>query len=111
MIDSLLDQLARQRGIGDAYHNYRGDRVTISRETKSALLAAMGCPVNDATAIERALQEGEAARWRSLLPPVAVVFPGRRSARRYAELARGGRRRRGTARRDSSGRFARSRTR
>jgi 4-alpha-glucanotransferase len=76
MNDSLLDRLARQRGIGDAYHNYRGDLVTISRETKSALLAAMGCPTSDAIAIERALQEGEAARWRSLLAPVAVVFPG-----------------------------------
>ena len=51
MIDALLDQLARQRGIGDAYHNYRGDLVTISRETKTAILAAMGCPVDDATRV------------------------------------------------------------
>ena len=25
MLDSLLDQLARQCGIGDAYYNYRGE--------------------------------------------------------------------------------------
>ena len=43
MLDSLLDQLARQRGIGDAYHNYRGELLQISRETKTAILAAMGC--------------------------------------------------------------------
>ena len=30
MLDSLLDRLARQRGIGDAYHNYRGELLQIS---------------------------------------------------------------------------------
>ena len=57
MLDSLLDQLARQRGIGDAYHNYRGDLLQISRETKTAILAAMGCATSDAAAIERELHE------------------------------------------------------
>ena len=52
MLESLLDQLARQRGIGDAYHNYRGDLLQVSRESKSAILAAMGCPTTDAGAIE-----------------------------------------------------------
>ena len=73
MLDSLLDQLARQRGIGDAYHNYRGDLLQISRETKTAILAAMGCSITDSAAIERELHEHEARRLRSLLPPVAVV--------------------------------------
>jgi hypothetical protein len=63
MLDSLLDQLARQRGIGDEYVNYRGDPVTITRESKQAILAAM--------------HEYDARRWESMLPPVAVVHPGR----------------------------------
>ena len=76
MLDSLLDRLARQCGIGEAYHNYRGDLMWFSRETRKALLAAMGCPTDDAAAIERVLREREAGRWRSLLAPVAVVHPG-----------------------------------
>jgi len=77
MLDSLLDQLARQRGIGDAYHNYRGELLHISRETKAAILAAMGCATSDAAAIERELHERETGRLRSLLAPVAVVHPHR----------------------------------
>ena len=77
MLDSLLDQLARQRGIGDAYHNYRGELLHISRETKTAILAAMGCATSDAEAIQRELHELETGRLRSLLPPVAVVHPHR----------------------------------
>src|SRR5512137_1231608 len=77
MLDSLLDQLARQRGIGDAYHNYRGELLHISRDTKSAILAAMGLATSDVAAIERELHERETARLRSLLPPVAVVHPHR----------------------------------
>ena len=64
MLDSLLDQLARQRGIGDAYHNYRGELLQISRETKTAILAAMDCDTSDAAAIERELHEHETARLR-----------------------------------------------
>ena len=79
MLESLLDQLARKRGIGDAYHNYRGDLMTISAATKRALLVAMGCPVDDAGAVEDVLREHDAERWRSLLEPVAVVHPGRDS--------------------------------
>jgi 4-alpha-glucanotransferase len=77
MLDSLLDQLARQRGIGDAYHNYRGELLHISRETKTAILAAMGCATSDAAAIEHELHDRETGRLRSLLPPVAVVHPHR----------------------------------
>src|SRR5512137_964198 len=77
MLDSLLDQLARQRGVGDAYHNYRGDLLHISRDTKAAILAAMGLSTSDTAAIERELHERETARLRSLLPPVAVVHPHR----------------------------------
>jgi 4-alpha-glucanotransferase len=79
MIDDLIDQLARQRGIGDAYHNWRGDRMTISRESKKAILAAMGCPVDDVAALRADLQDYERRRWQSALPPVAVVHPDKRA--------------------------------
>ena len=77
MLYSLLDQLSRQCGIGDAYHNWRGDLMWVSRETKTAILTAMGCPTDDAAAIESVLHERESARWRALLPPVAVLHLGR----------------------------------
>jgi len=53
MLDSLLDQLARRRGIGDAYYDYRGELRHFSAATKTAILAAMGCNVTDAGAVER----------------------------------------------------------
>ena len=77
MLDALIDQLAQQRGIGDAYHDYRGELRTISRESKTAILTAMGCPVDDAAAMERALREGERRRWRAALPEIVVVHAGR----------------------------------
>jgi hypothetical protein len=69
MSDAALDQLARQCGIGDTYENYRGDPTAISARTRKAILASMGCPTDDACAIEQFRHEREAARWRSLLPP------------------------------------------
>jgi 4-alpha-glucanotransferase len=77
MLDSLLDHLARSRGIGDAYYDYRGELKAFSPATKTAILAAMGCRVDDAAAIEHEIAELDAERWRSVLPPVAVVRPGR----------------------------------
>jgi len=77
MLDLLLDSLARSRGIGDAYHDYRGELRPFSARTKTAILAAMGCNVTDAQAVQRELDELDAARWRTLLPPIAVMRPGR----------------------------------
>jgi (1->4)-alpha-D-glucan 1-alpha-D-glucosylmutase len=75
MIDDLIDRLAKQRGLGDAYHNYRGELMVIGRDTKKAILAAMGCPVDDAAAIDSAIDHHELDRWQALLPPVTVVTP------------------------------------
>jgi len=77
MLDSLLDQLASRRGIGDAYHDYRGELRAFSAATKTAILAAMGCEVTDAGAIARELAELELRPWQSLLPRVSVIRPGR----------------------------------
>jgi len=77
MLDALLDQLARQRGIGDAYYTYRGELRVLTPATKTAILAAMGCRVDDADAVRHEIAELDAERWRSLLPVVAVIRPGR----------------------------------
>jgi 4-alpha-glucanotransferase len=80
MLADLLERLARQRGIGDAYYDYRGELKQISRATKRAILAAMGCRVDDAAALEHELAELDSASWRSPLPAVVVIGPGHRSA-------------------------------
>ena len=41
MNDELIDELARLRGIGDAYHDFRGQLHYFSRETKAGILRAM----------------------------------------------------------------------
>jgi 4-alpha-glucanotransferase len=71
--DSLIDRLARLRGIGDAYHDYRGELRHFSLQTKTDLLRAMGCPVDDPTALAAELNRTEVARWRRLVPPLAAA--------------------------------------
>jgi 4-alpha-glucanotransferase len=70
---ALIERLARLRGIGDAYHDYRGELQYFAPKTKQALLRAMGCAVDDAAAAARELRELEAARWRKFLPPLATA--------------------------------------
>lgn len=77
MLESLLDQLARRRGIGDAYHDYRGELRHFSAATKTAILAAMGCSVTDAAAVESELESLEHERWQARTPAVSVLRPGR----------------------------------
>jgi 4-alpha-glucanotransferase len=77
MLDPTLEQLAREFGIGDAYENYRGQWTTIGPATRRAILAAMGLPVDDAEAMAEVERARERAGWCELLPPVAVVHPGR----------------------------------
>jgi hypothetical protein len=74
MVDTtVIERLARLRGIGDAYHDYRGELRHFSLETKKALLRAMGCKVDDPAALGRELSQLEVARWRKFLPPVAAA--------------------------------------
>jgi 4-alpha-glucanotransferase len=74
MIDAaLIERLARLRGIGDAYHDYRGELRHFRLETKAALLRAMGCAVDDPAALSIELSEAEIARWRTFLPKVAAA--------------------------------------
>jgi 4-alpha-glucanotransferase len=69
---SLIERLARLKGIGDAYHDYRGELRYFSLETKRELLRAMGSPVDDAAALDSAVRGAEAARDRRFLPALAA---------------------------------------
>jgi 4-alpha-glucanotransferase len=73
-VDStLIESLARLRGIGDAYHDYRGELKYFGLDTKKALLRAMGCAVDDPAALALEFKGLEAARWRKFLPPLAAA--------------------------------------
>jgi 4-alpha-glucanotransferase len=76
MSAALIEQLARLRGIGDAYHDYRGELRHFTLETKSALLRAMHVDVDDISAVQAAIREADAEHWGRLAAPVLVVRPG-----------------------------------
>jgi 4-alpha-glucanotransferase len=74
---ALIERLAQLRGIGDAYHNYRGELQHFGLETKAGILSAMGCAVDDNDALAAEVTNIEGARLRKFLPAVATA----RSAR------------------------------
>ncbi len=73
----LIQRLARLRGIGDAYHDYRGKLCHFGIKTKTDILRAMGCSVDDPAALAAELSATEVARWRQLLPPIAASHGSR----------------------------------
>ncbi len=70
---NVIEQLARLRGIGDAYHDYRGELRHFSLETKTDILRAMGCPVEDPIALAAVVRTLESERGRALLPAIAAA--------------------------------------
>jgi 4-alpha-glucanotransferase len=70
---TLIERLARLRGVGDAYHDYRGELRYFSLKTKTHILRAMGCAVDDPAALAAELSEVEASRFRLLLPSIAAA--------------------------------------
>ena len=70
---TLIDRLARLRGIGDAYHDYRGELRYFTRETKASILRAMGSAVDDPAALAAELSRLEIDRWGKFLPTVAAA--------------------------------------
>lgn len=76
MSGPALAQLARCRGIGDAYHDYRGELRSFDLATKAAILAAMGCRVDDAAAVQLEIERCDTRHWRGLLPGIVVARPG-----------------------------------
>ncbi len=75
MDTTLIERLARLRGIGDAYHDYRGELKHFSLTTKIGILRAMGCGVDDEAQVVQAVQQLEAARGAGFLPPL-IAAPG-----------------------------------
>jgi 4-alpha-glucanotransferase len=74
MLDAtLIDRLARLRGIGDAYHDYRGELRYFTRETKASILRAMGSAVDDPAALAAELSRLEIDRWGKFLPTLAAA--------------------------------------
>ena len=70
---TLIDRLARMRGIGEAYHDYRGELRHFSLKTRTDILRAMGCPVDDPSKLAAELSAVEIARWRRFLPAVVTA--------------------------------------
>jgi 4-alpha-glucanotransferase len=77
----LIERLARARGIGDAYHTYKGELRHFTLATKTALLKAMHCELGDARSLERQIEASEAAHPAGLLGDVVVSRAGSRVAR------------------------------
>jgi 4-alpha-glucanotransferase len=74
---ALIEKLAALRGIGDAYHDYRGELRFFSLQIKAGILNAMGCAVEDDRELAADLLQAEAMRWRKFLPHVAASHGGR----------------------------------
>jgi 4-alpha-glucanotransferase len=70
---TLIERLARLRGIGDAYHDYRGELRHFSLATKTGLLRAMGCKVDEPAALALELSQLEMTRGIKFLPTVATA--------------------------------------
>src|SRR5277367_4493792 len=71
--EALINRLAQLRGIGEAYHDYRGELKFFSLQTKLGILRAMGCAVDDADGLAADVSQLESARGRKLLPAVATT--------------------------------------
>jgi 4-alpha-glucanotransferase len=70
---ALVDELARLRGIGEAYYDYRGELKFFSQQTKIGILRAMGCAVDDPGVLTAGLAQLQGARDRKLLPWLATA--------------------------------------
>ena len=73
---ATLERAADLWGILPEYEDVLGVRHPTSPETQKALLAALGVPVHDENALQRAIQARLLEQWDSLLPPVLVTLRG-----------------------------------
>ena len=81
LLDPLIARLARARGIGDAYHSYKGELKHFTLTTKAAILRAMHCRLDDAALLEAQIAESESTHPVGLLGDVVVSRVGSRHAR------------------------------
>ena len=75
----LIERLARLRGIGDAYHDYRGELQYFTLQTKAGILRAMGCAVDDDAALAAQIHKLESEHQLKLVPALHS-FRGARTA-------------------------------
>lgn len=75
----LIERLARLRGLGDAYHDFRGELKYFSLATKAGILAAMGCPIEHDEDLSKMACDIEAQRSRRFLPALLAVRGSRAS--------------------------------
>jgi len=80
-LEPLIERLARARGIGDAYHSYKGELKHFSLSTKAAILRAMHCRLDEVGVLEAQIRESEAAHPGGLSGDVVVLRNGARAAR------------------------------
>jgi 4-alpha-glucanotransferase len=70
-----IQTLARLRGIGMQYHDFRGQLRDVAAGSDRAILAAMGVAVQD-DAIEPEIRAIEVDRWKSMTPTAVVAQIG-----------------------------------
>ncbi len=68
-----IEQLAQLHGIGESYHDWRGELREVSIESRSAILAALGVDTSDERAVESAISKYATIRWTHMVPTVTVV--------------------------------------
>jgi 4-alpha-glucanotransferase len=73
---TLIERLASLRGIGEAYHDYRGELRHFDIDSKIGILQAMGCNTTDTTALADEVSRAETVRFRKFLPPLAAAHGG-----------------------------------
>jgi 4-alpha-glucanotransferase len=78
---ALIERLARARGIGDAYHSYKGELKHFTLATKAAILQAMHCRLDDVAALQAQIAESESVHPVGLLGDVTVLRAGARAVR------------------------------
>ena len=70
---SDIDRLAELVGIEPFFHDIWGNRYDVTRETKVALIAALGLDADGEAGVVASLRQIEEVPWRRLLPPVLVL--------------------------------------
>ncbi|WP_333782831.1 hypothetical protein [Arthrobacter sp. H14] len=72
----LLRQLAQANGVSTTFQGWDGTGQNVAAQTLRKVLAALGVAAETDEDVHAALDEGELAPWRRLLPPVVVRQQG-----------------------------------
>ena len=75
--EELILRLARLHGIGEGYHDYRGQWERFGADRLAAILRTMGVAVDDVAALRASLADAEARRAGRLAPAVVAASGAR----------------------------------